>query len=224
MPVVRTLAINHTFNPSVYDGRFQNQFYFGPSLMVCPVESTKEITKVLFPDSHGWYSLYDDSFTQGGTDERVDCPLEKLPVYVKAGSVLTLQSLVNHTGEKPSDTLFVHVYHGKKSVPFTYYEDDGESYQYESGSFFKRTIELDASKRQVNFGKVEGTYTSQFKKVKIFFHGFADVKAAGAKSESFRFVDPLPNFDPTGSVAPAPSCAVKTMVVDASKDLFHVKY
>jgi alpha-glucosidase len=76
MPVVRTLAINHPFNGSVYDGRFQNQFYFGPSIMVCPIESNKEIMKVLFPDSDGWYSLYDDNYTQGGNDQMVECPIE----------------------------------------------------------------------------------------------------------------------------------------------------
>lgn len=224
MPVVRTLAINHPFNGSVYDGRFQNQFYFGPSIMVCPIESNKEIMKVLFPDSDGWYSLYDDNYTQGGNDQMVECPIEKLPVYVKAGSIVAQQSLVNHTGEKPTDTLYVHVYNGKKSVPFVYYEDDGESYQYESGNFFKRTISLEPQKRQLTFAKTEGTFDSKFKKVKVLFHGFSDIKGVGAKSENFSFMEPLPHFDPTGSGQPAPACGVKTLVLDFGKEAFSVKY
>lgn len=224
LPVNRSLAIQHPFNAEVYDGKYHNQFYFGPSLMVCPVESNKEITKVLFPDADGWYSLYDDQFNQGGKSEMVECPIEKLPVYVKSGSILAQQSLVNHTGEKPSDTLLVHVYYGKKAVPFVYYEDDGESYQYESGQFFQRTIALDPAKRNLNFGKTEGTFESKFKKVKIVFHGFADLKTPGVKTERFSFFDALPHFDPTGSGQQAPGATVKTVVMDWKKDGFSVAY
>lgn len=224
MPVNRSLAISHTFNPSVYDGRFQNQYFFGPSIMVCPVESNKDLTKVLLPDADGWYSLYDDQYFAGGKDEVVDCPLERLPLFVKGGSVLAMQSLVNHTGEKPSDTLFVHVYQGKKSNPFVYYEDDGESYQYESGQFYKRTIALEPQKRQVVFGKVEGSFDSKFKKVKVFFHGFSDLKLASASAERHSFMEALPHFDPTGSGQPAPGATVRTVVMDWKKDGFNLSY
>jgi alpha-glucosidase len=224
MPINRSLAINHTSNAMIYEGRFQNQYYFGPSLMICPVESNKEMTHIYLPDSDGWYSLYNDQFYQGGKDEMVDCPIERLPVFVKGGSVLTMQSLVNHTGEKPTDTLVVHVYNGKKAIPFTYYEDDGESYQYETGSFYKRTIVLDASKRQVTFGKTEGSLASKFRKAKVVFHGFSDMKLPGFTAEYYSFVSALPHFDPVGSGQAAPGCAVKSMVVDLSGDSFSVKY
>ncbi len=224
LPVNRSLAINHTHNAAIYDGKYQNQFYFGPSIMVCPVESNKEMTHILLPDADGWYSLYNDAFYQGGKDEMVDCPIEKLPVFIKGGSVVVMQSLVQNTIEKPTDTLVVHVYNGKKVVPFTYYEDDGESYQYENGSFYKRAIQLDPVKRQVVFGKTDGSFTSKFKKAKVVFHGFNDVKAAGAVAENYSFINPLPHFDPVGSGQPAPACAVKSVVVDLVNDSFPVKY
>jgi alpha-glucosidase len=105
-----------------------------------------------------------------------------------------------------------------------YYEDDGESYQYESGNFFKRTISLEPQKRQLTFAKTEGTFDSKFKKVKVLFHGFSDFKGVGAKSENFSFMEPLPHFDPTGSGQPAPACGVKTLVLDFGKEAFSVKY
>ena len=224
MPINRSLAIAHTTNPRIYEGAYHNQFYFGPSLMVCPVESTKEITKVLLPDADGWYSLYNDQFYQGGKDEMVECPIEKLPVFAKGGSLVVMQSQVMSTGEKPGDTLYVHVYQGKKAIPFAYYEDDGESYQYESGTFYKRTMVLEPAKRQVKFGKAEGSFASKFKKAKVIFHGFSDFKGVGAKSENYSFVNPLPHFDPVGSGTPAPACPVKTLVVDLVSDEFNVKY
>ena len=224
LPVNRSLAIQHTTNAMVYDGRFQNQYYFGPSVMVCPVESTKDITKVLLPDADGWYSLYNDQFYAGGKDEMVDCPIEKLPVFVKGGAVLAMQSQVNHTGEKPSDTLTVHVYQGKKAVPFSYYEDDGESYQYETGTFYQRSIQLEPGKRQVSFGKAEGSYASRFSKVKLVFHGFSDLKTPGLVAEQYSFVSALPHFDPVGNPAAAPACAVKSIVMNFGSEAFQVKY
>lgn len=223
MPVNRSLAIQHTTNSMVYDGRFQNQFYFGPSIMVCPVESSKEMTKILLPDANGWYSLYNDQYYAGGKEEMVECPIEKLPVFVKGGSIITMQSLVSSTMQKPTDTLQVHVYNGKKGMTYSYYEDDGESYQYESGAFYKRTISLDLVKKAVAFGKVEGSFSSRFKKVKVIFHGFADSKVE-MQSETYSFVNPLPHFDPVGSGQPAPSCGVKSIVLDLSNEAFSVKY
>lgn len=224
LPVNRSLAINHTTNGMVYDGRFHNQFYFGPSIMVCPVESNKDLTKILLPDADGWYSLYNDQFYQGGKEEVVECPLERLPVFVKGGSVVVMQSLVNNTMEKPTDTLLVHVYNGKKPVAYTYYEDDGESYQYESGASYRRTIQLDPAKRQVSFGKAEGSYASKFKKAKVLLHGFTDVKNTAMQNGNFSFVGPLPHFDPQGSAQAAPGCAVKSVVVDLAAEGFAVKY
>jgi alpha-glucosidase len=192
--------------------------------MVCPVESTKDITKVLLPDADGWYSLYNDQFYAGGKDEMVDCPIEKLPVFVKGGAVLAMQSQVNHTGEKPSDTLTVHVYQGKKAVPFSYYEDDGESYQYETGTFYQRSIQLEPGKRQVSFGKAEGSYASRFSKVKLVFHGFSDLKTPGLVAEQYSFVSALPHFDPVGNPAAAPACAVKSIVMNFGSEAFQVKY
>jgi len=224
MPINRSLAINHTTNAMIYDGKYQNQYYFGPSIMVCPVESTKDMTRILLPDADGWYSLYNDQFYQGGKDEVVDCPIEKLPVFAKGGSIILMQSQVNHTGEKPTDTLLVHVYNGKKSIPTTYYEDDGESYQYETGSFHKRSIVVEPARKQVSFGKVDGSFGSKFRKAKVIFHGFPEVKANGVVSENYSFIGALPHFDPVGSGQPAPSCPVKSVVVDLINDSFSVKY
>ena len=224
IPVQRSLAIQHTFNPRIYESRFQNQFYVGPSLMVCPVESNKELTRVLLPDANGWYYLYNDVFYAGGTEEMVESPIERLPVFVKAGSVLVLQSLTQNTGERPSDTLQIHVYQGVKSVPYSYYEDDGSSYSYESGGFYSRTIALLPGKRQVSFGKVEGTFASKFKKVKLVFHGFSDLKVPNASVEKTSFLYGLPHFDPVGSGQSAPISQARSVVVDFKSEAFQVTY
>lgn len=224
MPVQRSLAIQHSFLPKVYDSRYQNQFYVGPSLMVCPVESTKDITRVLFPDANGWYDLYYDTYFKGGTEEFVSSPIERLPVFVKAGSVLVLQSLTQSTSEKPGDTLQVHVYQGPNAVPFTYYEDDGTTYAYESGTFYRRSIALQPGRRNIAFGKVEGTMPSSFKKVKLIFHGFTDLKLTGSQIENTSFLQGLPHFDPVGSGQAAPSSSVRSVVLDFRPEAFQVNY
>lgn len=220
MPISRSLAINYPHDNKIYDGRFQNQFFCGPGILVCPVESTKQITKVYLPDADGWYDFMDDTYYQGGTEIFADCPIERLPVYVKGGSIIPMQSLVQHTGQKPTDTLFVHLYNGKKGSEYVYYEDDGETYKFENGDFFKRTLRFDPAKKSLVAEKAEGKLNSKFRHIKFYFHGMNNIKQVtidGRKvnvaDERISFVDPLPHFDPVGSGKPAPVAAVKSITV-----------
>jgi alpha-glucosidase len=83
-----------------------------------------------------------------------------------------MQSLVQSTKEKPSDTLFLQVYNGNAKNTFIYYEDDGSSMGYQKGDYCKRNIELNPGKKQLLITKQEGTFNSIFKYVQIIFHGF----------------------------------------------------
>jgi alpha-glucosidase len=74
LPVQRTLAIDYTHDYKIYDGQFYNQYLFGPSFLVIPVESDKEFVKAYLP--HGeWYSLYDGQKYGGNSEVILECPL-----------------------------------------------------------------------------------------------------------------------------------------------------
>lgn len=222
LPINRSLAIDYTHDPLVYDGRYHNQYFFGPSLLICPSESYKEFTRVYLPEATGWYDFYNDTYYAGKQELVAESPIEKLPVYVKGGSILTTQSLVMHTGEKPKDTLYVHVYNGTKGSTYVHYEDDGSSYNHENGQYYKRNMVHNPQKRSLSLTAVEGKSASKFTRIKVILHGYSTAK--GATDAELNFVDGLPNFDPIGSGVKPPSCKVKTLVVDNKNDSFTISW
>jgi alpha-glucosidase len=171
MPVARSLCIDYPFENKVYDNLFQYQFLFGDALMVVPVTSIEKIKKTWLPAGE-WYDIFTDELIAGDKEWLQEVPVYQIPVYVKASSIIPLQSLVQSTKDKPSDTLFVHIFNGKEKNSWVYYEDAGEGFDYQKGNFCKRNIEFNPATNQIIFGKQEGDFSSEFKKLKVILHGF----------------------------------------------------
>ncbi|MDP4263394.1 MAG: glycoside hydrolase family 31 protein [Bacteroidota bacterium] len=172
MPINRMLPIDYTFDENVYSDKFKNQFLFGDNMLVCPVASTQNILEVYLPGNTSWYRFSDNKIYEGGQPVYVPSPLDDLPVFVKAGAVIPMQSVVQNTKEKGDGILYLHVWKGKGKTSFTYYEDDGNTYNYEKGDYCKREIVYDAAASTVTIEKKEGNYISKFNKVKMVLHGF----------------------------------------------------
>lgn len=175
LPISRTLAIEFPFDEKVYYERFQNQFMFGDALLVAPVESDKLTTDVYLPKGD-WYRLSTDEKLKGGKIVNVPSPLTDLPVFVKAGAIIPMQSVLQSTTEKGDGILQLHIWNGKEANEFVYYEDDGNSYDYENDCYYKRTIRFDPKLKKVTLSVVEGAFVSRFNKVKMVWHGFEGAK------------------------------------------------
>jgi len=201
IPVARSLAIEHTHDHHVYAPAFQNQFYFGDSFLIAPVESNKELARIYLPEGH-WYDMHTGAHVPSGINV-VNTPKERLPVFVKASAIIPMQSLVQSTKEKPSDTLELHIYQGDKENNYCYYEDDGNTYNHLKGEYYKRTIKYNPAKRTISFSLVEGKYPSVFKRVKVYLHSFestAQYQVNGTpvtpSVENYQFIAPVSSFDP----------------------------
>ncbi len=230
MPVMRSLAIDYTFDPKVMDANYQNQFQFGDAFMIAPFESTKDYGKVYFPKGT-WYELYTGAKEEGGSTKTIDLNINKLPVYVKGGSIIPMQSLIQSTAEQPTDTLTVHIYNGDTANSFVYYEDDGKSFDYKKGDFYKRTISLDPQNNSIIFNAAEGSYKSHFKYIKVMLHGFDNViaiKQNGSQlkldQSSFAFLGAAANTDPQGSAYQAESNPVKCVTITNDQDKIQLNY
>jgi alpha-glucosidase len=171
MPIARSLCINYPHDDNVYDTIYQYQFLFGDALMVVPVTTKENIKKIYLPTDE-WYDLYTDERVDGGKEITKEVPAYQIPVYVKGSSIIPMQGLVQSTKENPGDTLAVHIYNGRQNNAFTYYEDSGDGFEYQKGSFYKRTISFDPAQRLITFSKPDGTYIPGFKKIEIVLHGF----------------------------------------------------
>ncbi len=171
LPVQRSLAIDYTFDENIYKPAFGNQYLFGSAFLVAPVTSDQKAVNVYFPEGN-WFNLYNDSFITGQREVIVEAPLNRLPVFVKGGSIIPLQSVVQNTSERPDETLEIHVYKGLQSEPYYWYEDDGSTYEFETGSFYQREIALDLPGKTLRLTKAEGSFHSKFAKIRFVMHGF----------------------------------------------------
>jgi alpha-glucosidase len=174
LPVSRSLAIDYTFDEKVFWYSYQNQYMFGDNLLVAPVSCNQNAAKIYLPEGI-WYRLSSDQKFQGNQEVTVDAPLDNLPVFVKGSGILPLQSPIQHTGEKPSGTLDIHIYQGSRPNTFVYYEDDGNTYEYESGVYYQRKIFFDPASKLLRFDLPEGKGNTKFTTIRLVFHGFDDV-------------------------------------------------
>ena len=177
LPLSRTLAIDYTHDENVFDVRFQNQFLFGDALLVSPVISTVQTADVYLPEGE-WYRLSSDEKFTGAQIINVPAPLTDLPVFVKAGAIIPMQNVIQSTNEQGDGILLLHIWNGMKVNEFVYYEDDGISYNYESGAYYKRTIRFDPQKKEITLSVIEGGYPSKYSKIKLILHGFGETPLA----------------------------------------------
>jgi alpha-glucosidase len=173
MPLSRTLAIDYTWDENVYKERFQNQSLFGHAILVAPVISTEYTADVYLPQGE-WYRFSTDEYFEGGQIVNAPAPLNDLPVFIKGGAIIPMQSLIQSTSDDSDGTLYIHIWNGVAATEYAYYEDDGISYDFENGEFYKRTIRFDPEDRVVSFSAVEGSYNSKYKWVKVVLHGFGE--------------------------------------------------
>lgn len=171
LPLSRTLAIDYTQDENVFDVRYQNQFLFGNFLLVAPVESTKLTAAVYLPGGE-WYRFGNDKVYEGGMAHSVPAPMNDLPVFVKGGGIIPMQSVIQSTNEAGDGILYLHIWKGTQNSTFVYYEDDGITYDNERGIFHKRGISYQAENNKVTLAVAEGSYTSKFNTLKVIPHGF----------------------------------------------------
>ena len=230
LPVMRSLAINYTFDQKVLWAQYQNQFEFGDAFMVAPFESTKDFGKIYFPEGT-WYDLYTGEKENGNQEKTIALKINKIPVYVKGSSIIPMQSLVQTTAELPTDTLYLHIYNGDAANHFVYYEDDGKTFDYKKGAFYKRTITFDPVSRAITFELAEGNYTTHFKHIKLILHGFEQVNEMqegsnriDLESGEFSFLRSGINNDLQDMAFPVENCLVKQAIIGNSKERIQIKY
>lgn len=227
MPVQRSLSIDYTMDEKIYWGNTVNEYMFGPSILVVPQLATQLMVPAYLP--HGtWYDFYSDEKLEGGTSYYRDAPVQKLPVFVKGGSFVFMQSPVQTTAEKPADTLAIHIYYSASQHAQVYYEDSGNGFDYLQGNFFKREMKFDGSANKIVMEKTEGNYRSHFTQLKIYFHGFPKVesvrvngKAMAVKPEAVTFISGIDKADPLADRSKL-SATIATITISNSTDQMEI--
>ena len=152
---MRGLPMDFPGDPAVRD--LSDQWMFGPALMPCPVYEYKARSREVYFPEGGWYDFYTGDFVRGQQTLTVKAPYERMPLYVRAGSVIPFGPDIQHTDEKPAELIHLYVYAGADS-DFSLYEDDGLTYGYEKGGYARIPIHWEDASRTLTIGDREGSF------------------------------------------------------------------
>ncbi|MDT7807839.1 MAG: alpha-glucosidase [Acidobacteriota bacterium] len=139
-PVMRPLWFEYPDDARTY--LIEDQYLVGRDLLVAPVV-TEAVTKrrVYFPRGDKWVDWWTGKVYEGGTDAEVEVPLDRLPLFARAGAVLPTQPVVQHTGEMAKTPLTLVAVGGADGAS-SFYEDAGEGFDYRSNASRTTTATL----------------------------------------------------------------------------------
>lgn len=138
---------------SIYD-----QYMFGPALMVCPVlEPEIKSRNVYLPAGNDWYDYWTQQRCTGGRSIERETPLDHIPVWVRAGSIVPTGEVMQYTDEKKPEHLTLDVYTGSDGT-FTLYEDEGVNFNYEKGAYAYIPIAWDEASQTLTISERKGKF------------------------------------------------------------------
>jgi alpha-D-xyloside xylohydrolase len=131
-PFMRGLFMDFGDDPKVAD--IGDEYMFGPSLLVAPVTDQGMTSReVYLPAGTDWYNFWTNERVHGGQSIAVSAPIDEIPLFVRAGSILPMGTVIESTNQVQKVEK-VRVYPGADGV-FDLYRDDGTTYAYEKGQF-----------------------------------------------------------------------------------------
>ena len=135
-----------------------DQFLFGPAVMVNPVtEAGATERRVYLPKGTVWYDFWGGYTTDGGKYVDAAAPLERIPLYVRAGSILPLGPQEDYADEKPNGPIELRVYRGADGS-FDLYQDAGDGYGYQKGERAVVPIAWSEATKTLTLGARQGSY------------------------------------------------------------------
>lgn len=184
--MLRALPFDFRHDAATYD--CSDQFMFGPALLVNPVtqpmyykvgsqpvEGVSRTRLVYLPAGTDWYDFWTDQCYAGGQVVEAEATLDRLPLFVRAGSILPMGPSRQHVNDLPDAPLELHVYGGGNGR-FQLYEDEGDNYNYESGAFATIQISWEERDKRLLLGKRNGQYPGMplQREFHIVLHGSAE--------------------------------------------------
>ncbi|MDC0710857.1 glycoside hydrolase family 31 protein [Stigmatella sp. ncwal1] len=150
------------------DTNIRNTFdswMFGNSLLASPVVEEGQSTKTLYLPSGTWYDFTRGTAYVGPQWIRYSLNTsswEDLPLFIRKGAIIPMQESQNWIGERAIRKVYLEVFPDTAQSRFTYYDDDGETFQYEASAYFKQAMtaqDTGASGFRFDIGAKTGNYT-----------------------------------------------------------------
>jgi alpha-D-xyloside xylohydrolase len=168
--IMRSLAFDFREDAGIKS--IPDQFMFGPAFLVNPVttriyslpgtKNLKGTRKVYLPKSSGWYDFWTGKLIPGGQTIDAAAPIETIPLYVKAGSIVPMGPYLQYATEKPADPLEIRIYPGT-DAEFVLYEDENDTYNYEQGKYSTIALNWNEAQKTLTIGNRQGEFPGMLK-------------------------------------------------------------
>ena len=188
--LMRALPFSYPGEPSLR--HVTDQFLFGGALMINPVVEPGVTTRrVILPAGDNWIDFWTGRSYRGGQIITTDASLDRIPILVKAGSIVPLGPVTQSASESV-DPLEIRIYEGK-DASFEFYEDSGDGYAYEHGAKTTTLMQWDDRHRTLTIGDRAGTFPGmlQSRTLRIIIVG----PGHGAGDESAQTVNRTVRYD-----------------------------
>ena len=150
-------ALVMDFRGDVRAANVADQFMFGPALMVSPVTEPGATGRRVYLPAGQWYDFWSGIPIEGGRAVDVPTPLDRIPLHVRAGTILPLGPDMEWSAEKPPDPIELRIYRGA-DADFTLYEDENDSYNYQKGVHATISFHWDDANRTLMIGERKGQF------------------------------------------------------------------
>lgn len=167
--IMRSLMFDYSHDERAR--QIRDEFMFGRSLLICPVTEPmyyengsrpiekEKMVSCYLPAGNGWYDFWTDKYYEGGQDVKVEAPIDRIPIFVRAGSIIPMEDKLSYASQVSAEPLQIHVYKGM-DAEFYLYDDNGEDYSYEQGEYSRLRLMWDNSSNTLIDGGCEGSYAS----------------------------------------------------------------
>ncbi|HEY5232306.1 MAG TPA: glycoside hydrolase family 31 protein [Verrucomicrobiae bacterium] len=160
-----------------------DEYMFGPAFLVSPVTTPQATSRQAYlPAGTSWVDFWTGETLSGGKTVTANAPVNILPLFVRAGSIVPLGPVMQYATEKPDDPVELRVYRGADGQ-FTLYEDEGDNYNYEKGSHATIPFEWNEAKQTLTIGKRTGNFPGMLKEHTFRVVFVSPGKGAGMAAE-----------------------------------------
>ncbi len=169
-PILRPLVYEYPDDPKTYT--LYDQVLLGSNLMATPIyRPGVEYRAVYLPDGT-WYDWWTGEKLEGATHILAHAPLERMPLYARAGAVIPMQPVTQYVDEHPLNELQLRIFPG--SSEYTLYEDDGNSFEYQKDiySTTKTSVYTEGTRVIVNVAQRQGKWSPPKRQIIVEVVGF----------------------------------------------------
>lgn len=176
--IIRALFMDFVNDKNVHNT--DNEFMFGKSVLVTPVtERGTKVQAVYLPEGSSWFDFWTGEQLAGGQTVQKPTPIDLLPLYVKAGTILPWGPEVQYAEEKKWDNLELRIYAGA-NASFVLYEDENNNYNYEKGMYSTIQFTWDDKAKILTIGERKGSFAGMIEKRKFNIVMVSEKKGTGA--------------------------------------------